>query len=117
MVAATYGNYKFTGFNAELDAVKKSLSKEERFKLIRENANILMALIDGHTVGITGRIPAGFLNRNEFKEFIELNGGVFDNNPRHYNASTVVIGDKTSPSAKMRAAKAAGAHIIAADEI
>lgn len=79
MVASTYGNYTAKGVLETLSTSEKILPKEERFKNIAQDTKIA-ELVRGKQVGITERRPFGFLNRDEFKEFVSANGGTFDNN-------------------------------------
>lgn len=116
MVAATYGNYEFKGFNKVLETVEKTAPVEARMEAIADGTN-LIALINGRHVAITGRRPAGMRNRAEFEQFVNEHGGIFDNNPAHFTADTIVFGDANSPSAKMKVAKAAGSIIFPVDAI
>jgi hypothetical protein len=116
MVAATYGNYNFKDENRSLALMEGFASKEYRMQRVNEGTS-LSAMIRGRRVGITGRRPAGLKNRAEFEEFVDNNGGFFDNNPNHWDNMTLVIGDKNSPSAKMRRAKMVNAIIVPADKL
>ena len=115
MVASTYGDYHFTGFNEILTHNENTLSKDYRYHIIEQDTNIL-ALIKGRKVGITGRRPAGMKNRDEFIEFVNEHGGEFVS-PAHYDSDTIVFGDKNSPSAKMKKAKEVGAIIFPVDRL
>ena len=115
MVAATYGNYEFKGFNKALETVEKTAPVEARMEAIADGTNII-ALIKGRKVGITGRRPAGMKNRAEFIEFVNEHGGEFVS-PAHYDSDTIVFGDKNSPSAKMVKAKEVGAIIFPVDRL
>lgn len=116
MVAATYGNYEFKGFNKAMESIEKVAPVDARMEAIAEGTNII-ALIKGRHVAITGRRPAGMRNRAEFEQFVNEHGGIFDNNPNHFTENTIVFGDTNSPSAKMRAAKEAGSIIFPVDAI
>ena len=115
MVAATYGDYHFTGLNAALVRNENTMDKNDRYHIIEQETNVL-ALIKGRKVGITGRRPAGMKNRAEFIEFVNEHGGEFVS-PAHYDSDTIVFGDKNSPSAKMVKAKAVGAIIFPVDRL
>lgn len=115
MVAATYGDYHFTGINASLARNENTMDKNDRYHIIEQETNVL-ALIKGRKVGITGRRPAGMKNRAEFIEFVNEHGGEFVS-PAHYDSDTIVFGDKNSPSAKMVKAKEVGAIIFPVDRL
>lgn len=116
MVAATYGNYEFKGFNKAMESIEKVAPVDARMEAIAEGTNII-ALIKGRHVAITGRRPAGMRNRAEFEQFVNEHGGTFDNNTNHFTKNTIVFGDINSPSAKMHAAKEAGSIIFPVDAI
>lgn len=51
MVAATYGNYEFKGFNKALETVEKTAPVEARMEAIADGTNII-ALIKGRHVAV-----------------------------------------------------------------
>lgn len=66
--------------------------------------------ITGLTFSITGSVPDGFRNRDEFIDHIESHGGMFTARPGR--GTDVLIGDPASSSSKMVRARSLGIRII-----
>lgn len=74
----------------------------ENAPTVAKNATVRNPLIDGKRFSITGSVPQGYANRDEFVSMIENNGGFFSSTPN--KKTDYVIGDESSSSSKMKKA-------------
>lgn len=66
--------------------------------------------ISGLSFSISGSVPEGFANRQDFVDFLENHGAVFDTSPK--KSTDYMIGDDNDSSSKILKAKKIGLEII-----
>lgn len=73
-----------------------------------------IAQITGQSFSISGNVPEGFKNRNEFVDYMQSQGWTYDASPT--KDTTVMFGDPNGSSSKIKKALKNGTRIIASPD-
>lgn len=76
--------------------------------------NEVKAAKNGQSFAISGKVPDDFANRTAFVDYMEALGWEFDKAPK--KTTTVVFGDSTDTSSKIKKANKLGLTIVAPDD-
>ena len=107
---AGLGEIKAEGIFSGQEMAKKVYNKMVGFGVVVDNGIGKKVQEKGH-FAISGKVPADFANRNDFVDYMNSVGWVFDSAPKA--TTNIIFGNEDDTSSKIKKAKKLGIKIVA----